>query len=53
MATGVVDGHNIHAVFVQADRKMYVRFYDSNKGILTDKVEVLLPGIVNVYDIVA
>ena len=53
MATGVVDGHPVHAVFVQADRKMYVRFYDSNKGILTDKVDVLLPGIIQVSDIVA
>ena len=53
MATGVVDGHNISAVLVQADKKMYVRFYDSTKGILTDKVEVLLSGTVTVHDIVA
>ena len=54
MATGVVDGHNISAVLVQADKKMYVRFYDSNtSAIKTAKVEELLPGTVTVYDIVA
>lgn len=52
MATGVVDGHNVHAVFVQADQKLYAKFYDSTKGILTDKVDVLLPGTVDVHDIV-
>lgn len=52
MATGVVDGHNVHAVFAQADRKLYAKFYDSNKGMIIDKVEVLLPGN-NVYDIVS
>lgn len=53
MATGVVDGHNVHAVLVQADRKLYAKFYDSTKGILTDKVQVLFNDTVTVHDIVA
>ena len=54
MATGVVDGHNVHAVLVQSDRHLYAKYYDSAKNmILTDKVDVLLPGIVQVSDIVA
>lgn len=53
MATGVVDGHNVHAVFVQADRKLYAKFYDSAKGILTDKVQVLLNDTATISDIVA
>lgn len=53
MATGTVDGHNVSAVLVQSDRKLYVKFYDSAKGILTDKVDVLLPGTVEVHDIVS
>ena len=54
MATGVVDGHNVHAVLVQSDRKLYAKYYDSTKNmILTDKVETLLTGIIQVSDIVA
>ena len=53
MATGVVDGHNVHAVLVQADQKLYANFYDSTKGILTDKVQVLFNDTVTVHDIVA
>ena len=54
MATGVVDGHNVHAVLVQSDRHLYARYYDSTKNmILTDKVEALLRGIIQVSDIVA
>lgn len=53
MATGVVDGHNVHAVFVQADLKLYAKFYDSTKGILTDKVQVLFNDTAEVHDIVA
>ena len=53
MATGVVDGHNVHAVLVQADQKLYAKFYDSTKGILTDKVQVLFNDTVTVHDIVA
>lgn len=53
MATGVVGGHNVHAVFVQADRKLYARYYDSTKGILTDKVQVLFNDTATVSDIVA
>lgn len=54
MATGVVDGHNVHAVLVQSDRHLYAKYYDSTKNmILTDKVQVLLPGIIQVNDIVA
>ena len=53
MATGVVDGHNVHAVLVQSDRKLYAKFYDSTKGILTDKVQVLLNDTATVTDIVA
>ena len=53
MATGVVDGHNVHAVFVQADRKLYAKFYDSTQGILTDKVQVLLNDTATVSDIVS
>lgn len=53
MATGVVDGHNVHAVFVKSDRKLYAKYYDSAKGILTDKVQVLLTDTATVNDIVA
>lgn len=53
MATGVVNGHNVHAVLVQADRKLYAKFYDSTKGILTDKVQVLFNDTATVHDIVA
>lgn len=53
MATGVVDGHNVHAVLVQSDQKLYAKFYDSTKGILTDKVQVLLNDTATVSDIVA
>ena len=53
MATGVVDGHNVHAVLVQADQKLYAKFYDSTKGILTDKVQVLFNDTATVHDIVA
>lgn len=53
MATGVVKGHNVHAVFVQSDQKLYAKFYDSTKGILTDKVQVLLNDTATVSDIVA
>lgn len=54
MATGVVDGHNVHAVLVQSDRKLYARYYDSTKNmILTDKVQVLLNDTATVSDIVA
>lgn len=53
MATGVVDGHNVHAVLVQADQKLYAKFYDSTKGILTDKVQVLFNDTAEVHDIVA
>lgn len=53
MATGVVNGHNVHAVLVQSDRKLYVKFYDSAKGILTDKVQVLFNDTATVHDIVA
>ena len=54
MATGVVYGHNVHAVFVQSDRKLYAKYYDSAKNIIMeDKVDVLLPGIIQVSDIVA
>ena len=52
MATGVVDGHNVHAVLVQADQKLYANFYDSTKGILTDKVQVLFNDTVTVHDMV-
>lgn len=52
MATGVVDGHNVHAVLVQADRHLYANFYDSTKGILTDKVQVLFNDTVTVHDMV-
>ena len=52
MATGVVDGHNVHAVLVQADRHLYANFYDSNKGILTDKVQVLFNDTATVHDMV-
>lgn len=52
MATGVVDGHNVHAVLVQDDQKLYAKFYDSTKGILTDKVQVLLNDTATVSDIV-
>lgn len=53
MATGVVDGHNVHAVLVQDDRKLYARYYDSAKGILTDKVQILFNDTATVSDIVA
>lgn len=54
MATGTVNGHNVSAVLVQSDRRLYVRYYDSTKNmIMEDKVDVLLPGIVQVSDIVA
>ena len=53
MATGVVDGHNVHAVLVQADQNLYAKFYDSTKGILTDKVQVLFNDTATVHDIVA
>lgn len=54
MATGTVDGHNVSAVLVQADRKLYARYYDSTKNmILTDKVDVLLRGTIGVHDIVS
>ena len=52
MATGVVDGHNVHAVLVQSDRKLYAKFYDSTKGILTDKVQVLFNDTATVHDMV-
>ena len=52
MATGIVDGHNVHAVLVQADQKLYAKFYDSTKGILTDKVQVLFNDTVTVHDMV-
>lgn len=53
MATGVVNGHNVHAVLVQSDRKLYAKYYDSAKGILTDKVQVLLTDTATISDIVA
>ena len=54
MATGVVNGHNVHAVLVQADRKMYAKYYDSTQNmIMTDKVQVLLNNTATVHDIVA
>ena len=54
MATGVVNGHNVHAVLVQADRKMYAKYYDSTKNmIMTDEVQVLLNDTATVHDIVA
>ena len=52
MATGVVDGHNVPAVLVQADQKLYAKFYDSTKGILTDKVQVLFNYEATVHDMV-
>lgn len=52
MATGVVDGHNVHAVLVQSDRHLYAKFYDSTKGILTDKVQVLFNYEATVHDMV-
>ena len=54
MATGVVNGHNVHAVFVQADRHLYAKYYDSTQNmIMTDKVQVLLNNTATVHDIVA
>ena len=54
MATGTVNGHNVSAVLVQADRRLYARYYDSTKNmIMEDMVDVLLPGTVQVSDIVA
>ena len=54
MATGVVNGHNVHAVLVQADRHLYAKYYDSTKNmIMTDKVQVLLNDTATVHDIVA
>ena len=53
MATGVVNGHNVHAVLVQADRKLYAKYYDSTKNmIMTDKVQVLLNDTATVHDMV-
>ena len=53
MATGVVDGHNIHAVFVQADQKLYVRFYDSTTSSIKAAKVTLFPGSIKVNDTVA
>ena len=54
MATGVVNGHNVHAVLVQADRHLYAKYYDSTQNmIMTDKVQVLLNDTATVHDIVA
>lgn len=53
MATGVVNGHNVHAVFVQADRHLYAKYYDSTQNmIMTDKVQVLLNYTATVHDMV-
>ena len=53
MATGVVYGHNVHAVLVQADRHLYANYYDSNKNmIMTDKVQILLNYTATVHDMV-
>ena len=53
MATGVVDGHNVHAVLVQADRHLYANYYDSTKNmIMTDKVQILLNYTATVHDMV-
>ena len=53
MATGVVDGHNVHAVLVQADRHLYANYYDSTKNmIMTDKVQVLFNDTATVHDMV-
>ena len=54
MATGVVYGHNVHAVLVQADRHLYANYYDSTKNmIMTDKVQVLFNDTATVHDMVA
>ena len=54
MATGVVNGHNVHAVLVQADRHLYANYYDSTKNmIMTDKVQVLFNDTATVHDMVA
>ena len=53
MATGVVYGHNVHAVLVQADRHLYANYYDSTKNmIMTDKVQILLNYTATVHDMV-
>ena len=53
MATGVVYGHNVHAVLVQADRHLYANYYDSNKNmIMTDKVQILFNDTATVHDMV-
>ena len=53
MATGVVYGHNVHAVLVQADRHLYANYYDSTKNmIMTDKVQVLFNDTATVHDMV-
>ena len=53
MATGVVYGHNVHAVLVQADRHLYANYYDSTKNmIMTDKVQILFNDTATVHDMV-